>query len=288
MRRQVRLALAVLALGVAPALRAQMKQPSEIKPGKPGPDPLAAAVPFAPGERLDYQVKLGMFSAGEGYMSVEGVDTVRGRPTYHLVMNIKGSLMFGAAKVNDAYQSWLDTRDLVSLHFVSDKHEVRYKSFKEFAIYPAEKRWQQLDENHADSMDTDRPLDEIAFMYWLRTIPLEVGQTYTYDRYFVRKSNPVVIKVVRKESKEVPAGTFDCIVVQPIITNAGGLFGKGGNAELYFTDDANRRLVYMRSELPLVGSLTLHLKAARPGTPVPTSAPGSAQASGGRRSGPAA
>jgi hypothetical protein len=264
-RRTAAFAAALCALAAPIALAAQMQRPSEIKPGKPGPDPLAAKVPFGPGERLDYQVKLGKLNAGEGSLAVEGVDTVRGRPTYHLTMNIKGSTLFGALKVTDAYQSWLDTRDLVSLHFVSDKHEVRYKSFKEFAIYPSEKRWQQLDENHADSMSTDQPLDEIAFMYWLRTIPLEVGQTYTYDRYFQRKSNPVVIKVVRRESREVPAGTFDCIVVQPVITNAGGLFGKGGNAELYFTDDTDRRLVYMRSELPVVGSITLHLKAVRSG-----------------------
>src|SRR5262249_15920785 len=88
-------------------------------------------------------------------------------------------------------------------------------------------------------------------------IPLEVGKTYTYDRYFMRKNNPVVINVVRKETKEVPAGKFDCIVVQPTITNAGGLFGKGGKAELFFTDDAARQLVYMRSERPVMGWVRL-------------------------------
>lgn len=263
--RRLAHALALAALLAAPAaLRAQMKQPSEIRKGGLAADPMAAPVPFAPGERLEYKVKLGIFERGDGYLAVESVDTVRGRLAYHLSMGIKGSMLF--AKVNDSYQSWLDTRDLVSLHFVSDKHQVRYKSFKEFAIYPAEKRWQQLDENHADSMDTAQPLDELAFIFWLRTIPLEVGQTYTYDRYFMRKNNPVVIKVVRKETKEVPAGKFDCIVVQPVITNAGGLFGKGGNAELFFTDDAARRLVYMRSEVPVMGSLSLHLKTVQSGS----------------------
>lgn len=278
MRRLARAFAFATLLAAAPApLRAQMKQPSEIRRGGLAPDPMAAPVPFAPGERLEYKVKLGIFERGDGYLAVESVDTVRGRLAYHLALGIKGSMLF--AKVNDAYQSWLDTRHLVSLHFVSDKHQVRYKSFKEFAIYPEEKRWQQLDENHADSMDTAQPLDELAFIFWLRTIPLEVGQTYTYDRYFMRKNNPVVIKVVRRETKEVPAGTFDCIVVQPLITNAGGLFGKGGNAELFFTDDAARQLVYMRSEVPVMGSLTLHLKKVQPGPSAPVLPSGAAHPS---------
>lgn len=244
----------------------------------PTVDPLAAPVPFGPGERLDYQVKLGVFSAGEGYLAIDRVDTIRGRPTYHLEMNIRGGMMF--AKVNDRYQSWLDTRDLVSLHFIKDVHEVRYKSFKEFAIYPDERRWQQLDENHADVMDTEEPLDELSFIYWIRTLPLEVGETYTLNRYFVNKSNPVVIRVLRKELRKVPAGEFNTVVVQPII-KSGGLFGEGGKAELYFTDDAHRHLVYMRSEIPVVGSVTLHLRRVRSGTPLAGAAATAAQAGPG-------
>ena len=245
-------------------LRAQSAA-GDVRMGAAAPDPLAAAVPFGPGERFDFQVKLGVFSAGEGYMEVAGVDTVRGRPTYRLGMGLKGRVLF--AKVNDRYQSWLDTRALTSLHFIKDVHEVRYQSFKEFAIYPEERRWQQLDEDHADRMDTAEPLDELAFIFWLRTLPLQVGDTYTVPRYFERKGNPVVIRVLRKERKVVPAGAFNTIVVQPIIKTE-GLFGEGGNAEIYLSDDAARQLVYMRSEIPVVGSLTLHLTRARAGTPL--------------------
>ena len=37
-------------------------------------DPLAVAVPFGPGERMEYQVKLGIFSAGEAYIAVDGLE----------------------------------------------------------------------------------------------------------------------------------------------------------------------------------------------------------------------
>ena len=264
MRALVRSAL-VVGLALALPLSAQAPTGGHVRPGSPAPDQLAAPVPFGPGERFEFQVKLGMFSAVSGFMEVAGVDTVRGRPAYRLAMNISGGMLF--AKVNDKYQSWLDTRALNSLHFISDVKEVGYKSFREFAIYPEEKRWQQLDENRAETMDTDAPLDELSYIYWLRTMPLQVGDTYTVPRYFQRSGNPVVIRVVRKEVKEVPAGTFNTIVVQPIIQTK-GLFSQGGEAEIFLTDDADRQLVYLRSKIPVVGSVTLHLRRVVRGTPL--------------------
>jgi hypothetical protein len=118
-----------------------------------------APVPFGPGERLEYQVKLGVFSAGSAHLAVEGIDTIRGWPTYRLTMGLEGGVFF--AKVRDRYESWLDTRLLASRHFIREVHEVRYNSFKEWAIFPEERRWQQLDDAYADTMITSEPLDEL-------------------------------------------------------------------------------------------------------------------------------
>ena len=89
-----------------------------------------------------------------------------------------------------------------------------------------------------------------------------------FNRYFKKEGNPVVIKVLRKEVKEVPAGTFNTIVIQPIIQTS-GLFSEGGEAELYFTDDEDRFLVYMRTKLPIF-SMTLHLEEVTRGFPIHT------------------
>ena len=68
---------------------------------------------------------------------------------------------------------------------------------------------------------------------------------------------------------EVPAGTFPTTVVQPIIRSS-GLFGEGGKAELYFSDDPRRLLVLMESDIPLVGRLSLHLRKIIEGSPLTT------------------
>lgn len=217
-------------------------------------------VPFAVGERLTYNVKLGWFNVGEGELAVLGVDSIRGEPSYHLSMALTASAMFGAVKVRDRFSSWMDVRSLASRRFIRDQHEHNYKSYREFEIYPDERRWERTDEDKGGATLSEQPLDEIAFIYWMRTLPLEVGETYTFEgKYFKEDGNPVVLKVLRKERRETGAGTFDTVVVQPIIQTK-GLFSEGGKAEVYLTDDEDRIMVYLRSEIPVAGSITLHLE----------------------------
>ena len=61
----------------------------------------------------------------------------------------------------------------------------------------------------------------------------------------------------------VAAGTFNTIVVQPIIKTK-GLFSEGGQAELYFTDDDRRILVQLKSKVKVLKSLDMHLTGYSP------------------------
>lgn len=232
-------------------------------------DPLAAVVPFGPGERLTYQVKIGIINSGSAHMEVLGIDSIREEPSYHLEMSLKGSLLFGAVQVNDHYQSWLGTRSVSSHRYVSDVHQLTYSRYRNFEFRPEEMSWEETESGDTGRLATALPLDDISFLYFVRTLPLEIGQTYTLPRYFKKEGNPVVIKVEGKKVVEVPAGTFNTIVVRPIIKTR-GLFSEGGEAELYLTDDDNKHLVYLRSKIPIVGSVTLHLESISEGSPIHT------------------
>jgi len=112
------------------------------------------------------------------------------------------------------------------------------------------------------------PLDDIAFIYFIRRLPLEVGKTYSFSRYFKEDGNPVVIQVLRQDEYETEGVRYSTIVVKPIV-QTDGLFGQGGEAELHFTDDDRRILVYMKSNIPMFpGSLTLHLRSIQEGVPL--------------------
>ena len=110
----------------------------------------------------------------------------------------------------------------------------------------------------------ENPLDEGAFLYFVRTIPLVVGQSYDFNRYFIPDRNPVRLRVLRKERVTVPAGTFNAIVVQPIIRTR-GIFSEKGQAEVWLSDDSARILLQVKSKLSF-GSLNLYLKSYTPPT----------------------
>jgi hypothetical protein len=224
-----------------------------------------AVVPFGPGEEARYQVKLGILNAGEGRLAVTGIDTVRGQASYALEMDLSASTAFGTLRVENNLLSWMDTRSLATRRYIRDIKEPFYSALRTYEIYPEERRWHRTDNDERGPTRNPLPLDDLAFVYYVRTLPLIVGETYTLNRYFKEDGNPVVVRVLRKETREVPAGTFNTIVVQPTIQTS-GLFSQGGNAEIHFSDDQYRHVVYLRSEIPLVGSITLHLTELRNGT----------------------
>ena len=224
-----------------------------------------ARVPFGPGEHLVYKLKLGPFSVGEGHMQVVGLDSVRGELVYHTSLRFEGGVI--GFRVRDDFQSWFSVQDLVSQRFVKTQKEGPYSAFRHYEFYPEEQRFERADNGEGRDMPTTEPLDDVSFLYFTRSLPLEVGDEYTLDRYFKESGNPVVIKVLGLETIEVPAGKFETIVVQPFIQTK-GMFSQGGEAKLYFTNDERRLLVQMKSKVPVVGSLTLQLKGITEGHPL--------------------
>jgi hypothetical protein len=221
-------------------------------------------VPFGLGELLEYDVKLGFLGKkGEGFMSVDGLETVRGRTTYRVTMAYEGGFLF--AKVKDHFKSWFDVANLVTLRSMEDTKQLGRERYKHFEFFPETRTWEREDNGNSGDMPTSEPLDQISFFYFIRTLPLEVGEEYTFNRYFKESGNPVILRVLRKQTVRVPAGTFPTVVVQPIIRSS-GLFGEGGEAELFFSDDPRRLLVLMESDIPIIGRLSLHLRSITEGT----------------------
>jgi hypothetical protein len=216
-------------------------------------------VPYAVGERMDYDVSFGKLHVGSASMEVIGVDEVRGRDAWHTIYQVHGGLRF-VYNVDDSFESWIDRRTGNSLRFKQNLNEGRRDIERLFEIYPN----RSLYSENGDSLRASvaNPLDDGSFLYFLRTIPLVVGQTYTFERYFRPDRNPVTIKVLRKERIEVPAGAFDAIVVQPMI-NTKGIFSQNGHAEVWLSDDPRRVMLMLKSGLSF-GSINLYLTSIRP------------------------
>lgn len=223
------------------------------------PAPAPAPVPFLPGESLTYDVRFGAIKVGTGRMRVLGVETVRNRPAWHVAFTLSGGTVF--YKVDDVYESWMDVMTLNSLRYVQDQEQGNRERQRKFEIFPERAIYQEVFKRNREMPSVANPLDDGSFLFYIRTVPLEVGRTYEFNRYFKPDRNPVIIRVLRRERVTVPAGTFNAIVLQPIIKTS-GIFSEGGQAEIWLTDDDKRMMLQMRSRLSF-GSLNLYLRSYR-------------------------
>ena len=218
-----------------------------------------ASVPYGVGERLEYALSFGKLHVGNASMEVAGVDEVRGKSTWHTVLQLHGGIRF-LYKVDDTFESWIDRHTGNSLRFRKDQNEGERDVEQVYNIFPEGSVYVQGSDTAKASVSN--PLDDGSFLYFIRSLPLVVGQTYIFNRYFKPDRNPVTIRVVRKERIRVPAGVFDAIVVQPIIKTP-GIFSENGRAEVWLSDDKNRIMLQMKSALSF-GSINLYLTSYRP------------------------
>jgi hypothetical protein len=221
-----------------------------------------AARPFRVGEQLTYQVKYGKIPIGRASMTVIGIEEVRGYPSYHVAFKIDGGLP--GLQVHDSYESWLDTATLASRRHVQEIREVRYRRSTRYEIYPEEQKYRENDDDSLQA-SVSAPLDEGSFVYFIRTVRVPVGQTREFHQYFKPDRNPVIIRAIRRDTVEVPSGRYPTVVVRPSI-RARGIFAEDGEAELWFSDDAQRMLVQLKTKFAGF-SLSLSLTEFRPGTP---------------------
>lgn len=220
----------------------------------------AKTVPFDVGELLRYEVRFGPLKVGEGSMEVLDIVSLRGHDSWHTRFRVRGGIPL--YRVDDMLESWIDTTEFKSLRFVQDFDEGGKDRERRYEIFPERSTFQE-DEKPEEPSVPD-PLDDGSFLYFIRTIPLEVGQTYEFNRYFRPDRNPVIVKVLGREKVTVPAGTFNAIVVQPIIKSK-GIFSEKGEARIWLSDDSHRIMLQMKSKTK-IGSLNLHLLSHRPAT----------------------
>lgn len=213
-------------------------------------------IPFHPGEELKFEIRAGVLGKGEASMTVGQIDTVHGLPTLPLEFGIKGRAMGGLFKLDDKFYSWMDPRELVSRRF--RKITDHGRKIKEYEFFPEDLLVQRIDYDTAWALPSPLPLDDLSFVHYARTLPLEVGESYTYNRYFKEEGNPVILAVLRRDRVETEAGAFNTIVVQPIIPGS-NLFEQGAEAEVHFSDDDRRLVVYMKLTRYWLVDMTMEL-----------------------------
>ncbi|MGN6393431.1 MAG: DUF3108 domain-containing protein [Gemmatimonadales bacterium] len=212
-----------------------------------------APYPFAVGERLEYEAKLGLLPVGTAMMTVNPITQERGREAFVFATTGEGRPL--GIRVGAELTSWVTTRKFNSLRFHRRVFEGTSVDESQFVIVPDSSRYREVGiPNPQDWAAPADPLDELAFLYYLRTIPLKLGASYSIPRYFKTGYNPVQVRVVDRDTRTLPDGRS-----APTLTLE--ITSRSMRMRATLTDDARRLPVELELPLPF-GRVTLELTRA--------------------------
>lgn len=214
---------------------------------------------FGIGERLVFDVGYSFITAGEAVMTIPKTDTLFGRECYQVLFTVNSTPSFSwIYKVEDRYETMLDVKGVFPWRFTQRIREGKY-SYDFGAIFD-----QTLNTAITDKGNYPIPLyvhDVVSAFYYARTLDFStsrVGEkTYLYN-FYKDTTHTLAIKFLGRQQIEVDAGTFNCVIVEPLIKE-GGLFKSEGRVIVWMTDD-ERKIPVKVSTRVVIGSIDAELR----------------------------
>jgi hypothetical protein len=217
----------------------------------------APTLPFAVGERLVYEGRVRGIG-GKGTMWIAGPVDVRGVATYELHFNF--SARVGPFTVSQKSTSWLDPVRMAAMRFEKRERHLLARRDEKVELFPDERRW-RASTGETGSSPTSAPLDELSFIYFVRTLSLTPDTTLRLDRHFDLDRSPTIVRVLGREQVSTPAGSFHTVVVEMRVRDPQHYKGEG-TIRFSISDDGCRLPVRIESNIPDAGNVVLTLADA--------------------------
>lgn len=221
------------------------------------PAPVTPRPPFPVGEALEYDVHVARGGdVGKGQMRVEGPVMEQGVRTWRLVFDMDAGK--GPVRAIDRTISWLDPARFAVLRFEKTERHPLSRSEESVTMDLAAGTWNQRGEPRSHRLGSPLPLDELSFIYFLRTLPLTRDTTFRFNRHFNAERNPTIVHVKGEELVETPVGIFRTRVVEMLVRDPKRYRGTG--LIRFNIDVADCHVpVRIRSSMPILGVTTLTL-----------------------------
>jgi hypothetical protein len=216
---------------------------------------------FTVGEKLTFAVQYGNVTAGYATLTINEVLEKSGRPAYHIVAEARTHPFFETFfKVRDRIESYIDTDYVFSWGY--EKH-IREGGHEADASYIYDQRAGMIRE---PDKGKDQPMpigaqDVLSCFYFFRTMDMTEGSVQTIQvTADDMKSYDLSVNVLKRETVQTLAGSFDCVKVQPHLQFQ-GVFQQKGEVFIWLTDDVRRIPVMIRSKIK-IGAININLQDA--------------------------
>jgi hypothetical protein len=217
---------------------------------------------FKAGEKLNYKMKYGFFTAAEANIRVEDSPTkFDGQQAYHIIAEGKTAGTFDVFyKVRNRYETYVDRNTLLPYFYAENRRESSYRHTDKVTFDHDKKA---ITAAKGTFPFTGKVFDFVSAYYFARCIDVSkvhIGEKLEIHYFLEDGIHTMTITYIGKERVSCSMGTFNCLKFNPTII-PGRIFKKDSKLYLWITDDNNRIPVKAHVEV-IVGSLTMDLTAA--------------------------
>jgi len=214
---------------------------------------------FPNGQVLHYTVEWRIWNAG---VATFRIDPAGSEQKVTATADSTGfvSLLY---KVADRFEAYFDRNTFCSTHIFKHSEEglhkrdtnIRFDQQRKKAILD-EKNLRNNETKHVEQDIPGCVTDVISGIFYVASLPLEPGRSYTFPLNDGGKTVDVKAHVEAREDVKTDAGTFHTVRVQPEAES--GVLKSKGKVWVWYTDDANHTPVQMRAHM-FWGMLTFKL-----------------------------
>ena len=213
---------------------------------------------FDVGEKLTFSINYGPITAGVAEMSVASMKKISGRETYYVTFKVNSLPSYDPFyKVRDRYVTYIDKESLFPWRFEQHIREGGYK--RDFSAFFDHRRG--IAKTSEGSYDIPENVNDIvSALYLTRTFDyskMKPGDKLHLQNFYKDDVYPLEVIYHGKETVSVEAGTFECIILEPVVVE-GGLFKAEGNIVVWLTDDVLRIPVKVKTKV-IVGAIDAEL-----------------------------
>lgn len=240
--------------------------------------------PFLDGEKLTFDIKYGIVTAGQATLSVELIlpkennsdtasleitDPYSLQKRWRITSNARTNSFFDTVfRVRDTIESIATYDSLHSLRFTKRLHEGRYRQHRIHQNFPDLGMSIYSRYSYSNRQFTDERIeipgqtyDVLSAFYRARMLNLQPGNTYELNVTSDGKNYVALINVLRIETINTIFGRTECLVIEPGL-EGDALFKQTGEIHVWITNDEFKIPVLMQSRV-IFGSFRAILSETR-------------------------
>jgi hypothetical protein len=193
------------------------------------------------GEKLEYKVGYKFITAGTGYFHIlPKPKYINGRKCYDVRFKVQSlKSLEWVYRVEDRYSTTLDVAGIFPWKFEQHIREGDYR--RDFVA-----KFDQVN-NKAITKDSTYDVppyvhDIVSAFYYVRTLDLASmpkDTVFYLQNFFGDSTYTLGVRVLGRQTVDVEAGKFKCVVIEPLVVE-GGLFQSEGRILIWMTEDERK------------------------------------------------